>query len=214
LFPQSLENIRRKVDKCIHVIVVGNCWTVQSYNCEKKKLVCVVYCIYLCACFNKFLLPTFSVHLAMPANYFPHHHDGVSAQEVYRHIVATNHHVVYDIKVCVILFMGGAAIIACIVYILLQCRHKRHNSLLKFCKNDDCKGLIKDFDNRDSTDNLLQTGTAIIKDCDHRNSEKLLQSNTRTVKCSNDTPPILVPSSSTENLQIKAFGKCSNEFYV
>jgi hypothetical protein len=173
----------------------------------------------------------------MPANNIHHHHDDVNAVEVYRHTVATNHHVVYDIKVCVILLIGGAAIIACIVYILLQCRHKMHDGLLTFCINrrppDDCKGLITDFDHRDSTENLLQTGQVRIQDFDYRDPNEnvphtgkdcitdfdnrdLLQdhNNSRTLTWSNDTPCESISLEPIQNLNLENIGKCSKEFYV
>lgn len=60
-----------------------------------------------------------------------------SAPEVYHHILLNNRHIVYEIKLSLILILGSLAILACVVYIVTQCKRK-HSTDVKYVKNRCC----------------------------------------------------------------------------
>lgn len=48
----------------------------------------------------------------------------IEKEEKYEHLLIENKHLVYELKLGVILIIGGIVIVVCILYIIAQCRRK------------------------------------------------------------------------------------------
>lgn len=57
--------------------------------------------------------------------YFERHTTGPLADaEAYRRVVWHNKHLLFELKLSVIVVLGGIIVLACVVYIVLQCRSR------------------------------------------------------------------------------------------
>ncbi|XP_059172802.1 uncharacterized protein LOC131953584 [Physella acuta] len=80
-----------------------------------------------------------------------------SDAEAYHHYLDRNKHLLLQIKMSVIFFVGGVIIVICVVYIFIQCRTKVVKPVLKQVQNrrslkEDKKAL---FGSSDTLENLL-----------------------------------------------------------
>lgn len=57
-----------------------------------------------------------------------------SPPEFYHHIMLENRHIVFEIKLSLILILGCLAILACIIYIIMQCKRKQ-STTMTFARN-------------------------------------------------------------------------------
>lgn len=75
-------------------------------------------------------------------------------EEKYEHFVDQNKHLVYELKLGVILIIGGIIILVCIVYIIYQCKRK-HSRSSKQRNNDHEK-----FKSRQASVHLIHVHTS------------------------------------------------------
>ena len=89
-------------------------------------------------------------------------HDVLSGGTRFHHLLIRNKHLLSEIKLSVILTIGGIVIIVCLVYIFVQCR-SRSGSLTRLARNrrrDDEKELV---DSTDTLENLLPADAIKLK---------------------------------------------------
>lgn len=89
--------------------------------------------------------------------YIPHSPRPVSEVEAYHRFVSHNKHLLLQIKMYVIFFVGGVIIVICLVYIFIQCRTKMVTPIIRQANNrrtptEETKTL---FGSADTLENLL-----------------------------------------------------------
>lgn len=74
-------------------------------------------------------------------------YENESPPEVYHHLLLHNRHIVYEIKLSLILILGTVIILICVMYIVSQCKRRRAAAGIKSTKNrcNDCdrKALLR-----------------------------------------------------------------------
>ncbi|RUS79585.1 hypothetical protein EGW08_012656 [Elysia chlorotica] len=93
-----------------------------------------------------------------PAMYAHHPRQPVPETEAYHRLINHNKHLLLQIKMTVILFIGAVVIVVCIAYIVIQCRVKimrpltRHAQARRARDESDTRRL---FGSTDTLDDLL-----------------------------------------------------------
>lgn len=74
----------------------------------------------------------------------------IEKEEKYEHTVVESKHLVYELKLGIILIIGGIIIVLCLFYILSQCKRKHMHSPRR--QNNDQEKLIG---SRDASEHLI-----------------------------------------------------------
>lgn len=73
-------------------------------------------------------------------------YENESPPEVYHHLLQHNRHIVYEIKLSLILILGSVIILICVMYIVSQCKRKiaaERKWAKNRCSNCDKKALLR-----------------------------------------------------------------------
>lgn len=73
-------------------------------------------------------------------------YENESPLEVYHHLLLHNRHIVYEIKLSLILILGTVIILICVMYIVSQCKRRRAagvKSSKNRCNDCDRKALLR-----------------------------------------------------------------------
>lgn len=79
-------------------------------------------------------------------NVFVMDYENESPLEVYHHLLLHNRHIVYEIKLSLILILGTVIILICVMYIVSQCKRRRAagvKSSKNRCNDCDRKALLR-----------------------------------------------------------------------